>query len=114
MAHSTLVMQNLASGATKQAPVGYSWTTALWGFWPALLRGDLKWAGIIFGTEMVVAFFTFGLGIYIPCIVFGFIYNKQYIKGLVEKNYQVKEVVSTRTLEQLSTELEVKLSAVNQ
>jgi len=109
MAHSTIVMQNPTFGTTKQAPVGYSWTTAFWGFWPALFRGDLKWAGIIFGTELVVGIFTLGYGIIIPCIVFGFTYNKSYINDLIKKNYQVKEVVSTRTLEQLSAELETKL-----
>lgn len=109
MAHSTVVMQHPTFGTIKLAPVGYSWTTLLFGFWPALFRGDFKWAGIIFGTEFLVGLVTFGYGIIIPCIVFGITYNKSFINGLIKKGYQVKEVRSYKTIEQLSAELETEL-----
>lgn len=77
-----------ASGGLKTVKVGFSWTTFFFGFFPALFRGDLKWATIMFITALVFGIFTFGLGAWIPGIIFSFIYNKMYIKELLEKGYR--------------------------
>ncbi|MCH1627846.1 DUF2628 domain-containing protein [Fredinandcohnia quinoae] len=76
------------AGLTKRVKVGFSWTTFFFGFFPALFRGDLKWAIIMFIIAAALGSFTFGLGGIIADIVFAFIYNKLYIKEMIEKGYQ--------------------------
>lgn len=76
-----------AVGVAKEVKVGFSWTTLFFGFFPALFRGDLKWAVIMFIASAVVGVFTFGLGAWVPGIIFSFIYNQMYIKELLEKGY---------------------------
>ncbi|QJD86031.1 DUF2628 domain-containing protein [Cohnella herbarum] len=76
-----------AAGGLKEVKVGFSWTTFFFGFFPALFRGDLKWAVIMFITSVAFAIFTAGFGAWIPGIIFSFIYNKMYIKELLEKGY---------------------------
>ena len=82
-----ITLQNEA-GLTKTVKVGFSWTTLLFGFFPALFRGDLKWAAIMFILTLLVGAATFGFGGWIVAIVFSFIYNKIYIKEQIEKGYR--------------------------
>lgn len=76
-----------AAGGVKEVKVGFSWTTFFFGFFPALFRGDLKWAAIMFITSALIGIFTLGFGAWIPGIIFSFVYNKMYIKELLEKGY---------------------------
>jgi hypothetical protein len=66
-------------GMVKQRKVGFSWTTFFFGFFPAIFRGDWKWAII----QFIAACITFG----VSSIVFCFIYNKLHINDLLEKGY---------------------------
>lgn len=75
------------AGVVKEVKVGFSWTTFFFGFFPALFRGDLKWAAIMFIVAALISVFTLGIGAWIPGIVFSFVYNKIYIKELLEKGY---------------------------
>lgn len=88
------------AGLSKQVKVGFSWTTFFFGFFPALFRGDLKWAAIMFVIALAVGSFTFGIGSGISGIVFSFVYNKIYIKELIEKGYKPADEEARRTLEQ--------------
>lgn len=67
------------NGILKEAPVGFSWTTFFFGFLPALIRGDIKWGVVMLAGSV----FTSG----ISSLVFPFIYNKLYIKSLIENGY---------------------------
>jgi len=67
------------TGVLKNAPVGFSWTIFFFSFWVPLIRGDIKW----FIMGVFITFLTFGLGYFI----ISFIYNKAYIKDLMEKGY---------------------------
>jgi hypothetical protein len=101
MAFDTLVLKNPNTGEIKNAPVGFSWTTFFFGFFPAIFRGDWKWAAIMF----VVAFFTIGVG----NIVFAFIYNKFYIKEQIYSN-GFKVVSSAKgNLQRVSSNLGIEL-----
>ena len=81
MAYATIKFKHPLTGATKIAPVGFSWATLFFGFFPALLRGHWIWALIIF----MIAWMTFGLS----HLVFSFIYNKAYIKYLIGEGFKV-------------------------
>lgn len=82
MAFDRLILKNPNTGEMKKAPVGYSWTTLFFGFFPALFRADWKWAIIIFLVNLV----TWGFA----AIVFSFIYNKLHIKELIfSKGFKV-------------------------
>jgi len=88
-----------AAGGLKEVKIGFSWTTFFFGFFPALFRGDLKWAAIMFIAAVAVGIFTLGLGAWIPGIIFSFIYNKMYIKELLEKGYRPVDAHAQTTLQ---------------
>ena len=88
------------SSLIKEAPVGFSWTTLFFGFFPALIRGDMKWAVIIFAATFV----TFGLA----GIVFAFIYNRLYIQSLVEKGFKIKNYSGNKTLIEQKAHIKLK------
>lgn len=79
---------------SKVAPIGFSWTTFFFGCLPALIRGDWKW-GLI---QVVLAILTSGISI----LVFMFIYNKLYVKDLLDNGYTVLKIEG-------STEEQIKL-----
>jgi hypothetical protein len=67
----------------KKAPVGFSWTTALFGPFPALFRQHWSWGiGIAIGNLAL-----YGL----VGLVCAFFYNKIYIKSLFSKGYWVHD-----------------------
>ena len=80
--------------------MGFSWTTLFFGFFPALIRGDMKWAVIIFAATFV----TFGLA----GIVFAFIYNRLYIQSLVEKGFKIKNYSGNKTLIEQKAHIKLK------
>lgn len=82
MAYATICLTNGVE--IKKAPVGYSWTVFLFGGWPCLFRQDWIWGVILILAE----YFTWG----IAGIVFGFFYNKMYIKNLIDKGYKIKDM----------------------
>ena len=78
------------TGVVKTAPLGFSWTSLFFGAFVPLLRGDVKW----FLLGMVIIIATFGLGL----LIIPFIYNKIYIKNLMEKGYTPADDFSKQTL----------------
>ena len=77
-------LKHSQTGITRQVKLGFSWTTLFFGCFPALFRGDVKWAAVMF----LVAFPAFGLSWF----VFPFIYNKIFIREQLEKGYVTKIV----------------------
>ena len=82
-----IILKQKDTGVIKECTTGYSWTSFFFGGFVPLCRGDLKWAVILFVLSFLVAFCTAGFGVIFVSPVFGFFYNKVYIKDLVEKGY---------------------------
>lgn len=105
----------------KKAPVGFSWTTFCWGFWPALLRRDWKWAGYMFLVSLglnlfaklltndldhasamspelgglVMLYFALSIG---TAVYFGWIYNKKYTQRLLDQGFEPADDYSAELL----------------
>ena len=83
-------LKHTQSGVIKAAPVGFSWTTFFFGGFPALLRGDLKWAvimWIVWLGGLGLSIVTFGITSVVFGIVLALIYNKRYIVERLEAGY---------------------------
>jgi len=100
MAYNKIFFENSHTGAKKEAPVGFSWTTFFFGFFVPMVRGDWKWAIIMF----LLAVFTFGIAM----IYFWFAYNKLYIKELVNGGYKAKGV-QTGTVDAITTSVGINI-----
>ena len=99
MAYATINFHQPFTGAVKAAPVGFSWTTLFFGFFPALLRGH--WVGAI--IILVVGVLTAGLS----GLVFPFIYNRMYIKHLIGEGF--KAATSSADLPYLEQRLKLPM-----
>jgi hypothetical protein len=73
----TLIQKS--SGLTQDAKLGFSWTCLFFGPFVPLCRGDWKWTAIAWGVYLVTG------GLF--HLVFPFIYNKIYIKELIQNGF---------------------------
>ena len=83
-------LRHKQSGVIKSAPIGFSWTTFFFGGFPALFRGDLKWAVIMWFEWLAglgLSIVTFGVTSLIFGIAIAVIYNKRYIVERLEEGY---------------------------
>ena len=83
-------LKHAKSGVIKAAPIGFSWTTFFFGGFPALLRGDLKWAvimWIVWLSGLGLSILTFGITSVVFGIVLAVIYNKRYVVERMEEGY---------------------------
>lgn len=96
-----ITLKNMDTGIIKTVPTGYSWTTFFFGFFPALFRGDLKWAIIFFIADGALTFITLPLlcvGVPIFNIIFAGFYNKIYIKELMGRHFTYADDTSRNYL----------------
>ena len=97
MAFANITFQNPTTGVTRIAPVGISWTVFFFDFLPPMFRSDWKWAIIMF----TIASMTFGLS----AGVFVFIYNKIYIKELINNGFRAKFVIAKKPGKRITIDL---------
>ncbi|WP_130904887.1 hypothetical protein [Pseudomonas sp. Sample_22] len=76
-----LTMQNELTGEFKDAPIGLSWTTLFFGFFPALIRKD--WTNAL----ILAVFGPLSLGLLF--IIYWLSYNKLYINELLKNGYKI-------------------------
>lgn len=96
-------MKHPQTNMLKRVKVGFSWTVFFFGFFPALFRGDWKWAIIMF----LAASFTFGVSNF----VFMFMYNKLYINDLLEKGFVAADETAENILSSKGLILKSKKAA---
>ena len=82
-----IILKHKESGLMKECVTGFSWTTFFFGMIVPLIRGDLKWAMILLALGLIIGAFTLGIGAIIVNIVFAFVYNKIYIRNLMERGF---------------------------
>ena len=99
MAFATITFQN-RQGIIKDAPVGFSWTTLIFGFFPALIRGDWMWALIMIACSFV----SFGFA----SIVFAFIYNRLYIQHLMKNGYKITNYTGDKSRIEAKAQIRLK------
>ena len=85
-----IIMKNKLTGEIKEAPLGFSWTTLLFGVFVPLIRGDFKWFVIFF----ILAVITLGL----VWFVVPFVYNKIYVKELIYNGFRPMDDTSKALL----------------
>mgnify|MGYP003731237805 CR=1 FL=1 len=72
-------LKHSTSNALKEVKLGFSWTTLFFSILVPLFRGDFLWFIIMIIADSL----TFG----IAWLIFPFIYNKIYLKNVLEKGY---------------------------
>ncbi len=78
------------TGLLKNCTLGFSWTTLFFVFFVPLFRVDFMFALIMFISAWILTPFSW--------IIFAFIYNKCYIKSLLEKGYYPADKTSKKIL----------------
>jgi hypothetical protein len=103
MAYTTLVMQYPGFDEFKKAPIGISWTSALFGPLVPLFRQHYMAAAF----WLVAFILTLGLSALLQMVV----YNKQYVVFLLNGGYLVRD--SPLPLELISQKLGVPLDVIS-
>ncbi len=101
MAKGKIILSNKLTQMKREAPVGFSWTTFFFGFFPPLFRGDWKWFGII----LLLNLLTWGLAGF----VFAFLYNKLHIKDLLNNGYRLTASTYTEDMALVAGDLDMPL-----
>lgn len=84
---ATAITLRHPSGLVKTAYIGWSWTSFLFGGFPALFRGDILGASVYFIISLLAGFFTAGIGNMVMWFVWAAIYNKWQSGRLMERGY---------------------------
>ena len=67
---------------------GFSWTSLIFGCFPAAFRGDWGFFAVMLFITVVLNVATGGIAGVILNIILGFVYNKYHGRGLVERGYK--------------------------
>ena len=82
-----VVMVNKKKGKIKSSPTGFSWTTLIFGIWPALLRGDFLGALVIL---IISAGTGFNPVLYVlTSVLISIFYNYTYINRKINNGYEL-------------------------
>jgi hypothetical protein len=81
-------MSNPATGLMKDGFYGFSWTTLLFGGFPALFRADFLTFLGYFAIAFILVVVTGGIGSFLLWIIWPFMYNKYYTRRLVERGFR--------------------------
>lgn len=110
MAFDTAILENPLTGQVKEAPLGFSWTMAIWGpFAPALRRDWLFVSSLL--AALVLSFFleeVIPWSVLVPSALnvgCAFIWNKSYLQRLVAAGFRLKGTTKGTSLDRVDYEL---------
>ncbi|MEW6320466.1 MAG: hypothetical protein AB1635_05200 [Acidobacteriota bacterium] len=84
-------LRHRQSGIEKRGFYGFSWTSFLFGGFPALLRGDL-WYGIgVLGVGIAFGLVSAGFLWFVVSVIWAFVYNRNYTHRLLESGYELAD-----------------------
>ena len=86
MAYTSIRFRNYQNRQVREVPVGYSWTTMLFGPFPALLRGDWR-SALLIGLLAVVT-------LTLSNLVFAWSYNRSFAQRLLADGFVVGALTS--------------------
>lgn len=86
-----VMLRHKESGIIKKGFIGFSWTTAFFGTFPALFRGDFICFIGGFVVLVILGVMTAGIGSGIAMFIWAFFYNSWYTKRLLERGYVLND-----------------------
>ena len=96
MAYAKVTLNNERTGQTRIAPIGFSWTVFLFGFFVPLIRGDWIWTlvMVLLFPAAWLALFTgvFGIVWLAVALIFANLYNNIYFKSLLNDGYVIQKI----------------------
>ena len=93
-----IALRHPVSGLIKKCSVGYSWGMFFFNCCCPLYRGDLKWFAIYFIATLILGSVSMGILLLFAGPVFGFFYNKQFIKKQLERGFVPADGIAKRWL----------------
>lgn len=82
-----MILKLSKNGLPKKVSVGYSWKTLLVGVFYTMYRGDVKGVIIHVGIGACCFLLSYFLLLAYTILVLPFIYNRFYVKRLLEQGY---------------------------
>ena len=82
-----VMLKHKESGVVKRGFYGFSWTTLLFQFFPALFRADFLTFIGAFVIVLILDIVTFGIAGFFAGLVWAFFYNRYYTRKLLERGY---------------------------
>lgn len=84
-----VILKHPDTGLMKSAYYGFSWTTLIFGMFPALFRGDfITFLGAA-AVYFILAIVSYGILPFIASIAWAFMYNKYHARRLIERGYRI-------------------------
>lgn len=107
MAHTILHMRHPLTRHTRQAPIGFSWTSLFFGPITCMFRSD--WLSAI--TLIILTILLFPLGVsWGVWVLQSFFYNQYFIHKLVNQGYQVDHVEGDQSLMEIEVQTGLRLT----
>jgi hypothetical protein len=103
-----LTLRHRDTGLAAKAYTGFSWTTALFGPFPALFRADYITFLVYVAVVAVALLVTVGIAlpfIVAANVVWGFLYNANHLRRLIEKGYVLADGDATNVKAQQAAKM---------
>jgi len=82
-----VLLKHRQSGLVRTGYFGFSWTSLIFGGFPALFRGDLLVGVVVIVASLALAAPSAGILGFVVHILWAFFYNRYYTQRLLEQGY---------------------------